>query len=40
LSGQWPDWASLALYTLVALAVVAAGYWWFQKSRKGFADVI
>ena len=40
LAGQWPDWGSLALYTLVALAVAAAGYWWFQKSRKGFADVI
>jgi lipopolysaccharide transport system permease protein len=40
LFGQWPDWVSLTLYTLVALAIAAAGYWWFQKSRKGFADVI
>jgi homopolymeric O-antigen transport system permease protein len=40
MAGQWPDWGALALYTLVALAVAAAGYWWFQKSRKGFADVI
>ncbi len=38
--GRWPDWAALGLYTLGALAVAAAGYWWFQKSRKGFADVI
>jgi lipopolysaccharide transport system permease protein len=40
LFGRWPDWAALALYSLVALAVACAGYWWFQKSRKGFADVI
>ncbi len=38
--GRWPDWAALGLYTLAALAVAGAGYWWFQKSRKGFADVI
>ena len=38
--GRWPDWGALAVYTVVALAVAAAGYWWFQKSRKGFADVI
>jgi lipopolysaccharide transport system permease protein len=38
--GRWPDWGALALYTVVAVAVAAAGYWWFQKSRKGFADVI
>ena len=38
--GRWPDWGALAVYTVVALGVAAAGYWWFQKSRKGFADVI
>ena len=38
--GEWPDWIALGLYALAALAVAAAGYWWFQKSRKGFADVI
>jgi len=40
MAGQWPAWGALALYTVIALAVAAAGYWWFQKSRKGFADVI
>lgn len=38
--GRWPDWSALGVYTAIALAVAAAGYWWFQKSRKGFADVI
>jgi lipopolysaccharide transport system permease protein len=38
--GRWPDWPALGVYTLIALAVAWAGYWWFQKSRKGFADVL
>lgn len=34
---QWVDWAvSLA----VGAAVCQAGFWWFQKSRRGFADVL
>lgn len=38
--GHQPDWAGLGLYTLVALIVTWAGYAWFQKTRKGFADVL
>lgn len=38
--GQMPNWAGLALYTLVATAVAWAGYAWFQKTRKGFSDVL
>lgn len=38
--GHMPDWAGLGLYTLVATAVAWAGYAWFQKTRKGFADVL
>ncbi len=38
--GRWPDWSTLGVYTIVAIAVAGAGYWWFQKSRKGFADVL
>jgi lipopolysaccharide transport system permease protein len=38
--GRWPDWGALGAYAAFALAVACAGYWWFQKSRKGFADVI
>ncbi len=38
--GQWPDWTALGVYTIAAVVVAGAGYWWFQKSRKGFADVL
>lgn len=38
--GRTPDWEGLAIYTLVAIAVAWAGYAWFQKTRKGFADVL
>jgi lipopolysaccharide transport system permease protein len=38
--GHWPDWGALALYSVVAMLVMWGGYWWFQRSRKGFADVL
>ncbi|WP_439650461.1 ABC transporter permease [Pollutimonas nitritireducens] len=38
--GRLPNWTLLSLYTVVALAVAWVGYAWFQKTRKGFADVI
>jgi lipopolysaccharide transport system permease protein len=38
--GRLPDWAGLGIYTLIATAVAWAGYAWFQKTRKGFADVL
>ena len=38
--GHLPDWAGLGLYMLVATTVAWAGYAWFQKTRKGFADVL
>lgn len=38
--GQPPAWQALAMYTLVALVVMAFGYWWFQRTRDGFADVL
>lgn len=38
--GKQPDWAGLAIYALASIAVAWAGYWWFQKTRKGFADVL
>ncbi|NLY28853.1 MAG: ABC transporter permease [Alcaligenaceae bacterium] len=38
--GQWPDWGVLALHTLMGLVAAWAGYAWFQKTRKGFADVL
>jgi lipopolysaccharide transport system permease protein len=38
--GQTPDWVLLGELSAVGLFVVAGGYWWFQKTRKGFADVL
>ena len=38
--GRLPDWAGLGIYTLAATVVAWVGYAWFQKTRKGFADVL
>ena len=38
--GHLPNWAGLGIYTLVALVIAWAGYALFQKTRKGFADVL
>lgn len=37
---QTPAWRALGVYTLIALAVMWFGYWWFQRTRDGFADVL
>ncbi len=38
--GHLPNWVGLAIYTLVAIVVAWLGYALFQKTRKGFADVL
>lgn len=38
--GELPNWAGLGIYTIVAAMVAWAGYAWFQKTRKWFADVL
>jgi len=38
--GRLPNWAGLGIYTIIATVVAWAGYAWFQKTRKGFADVL
>ena len=38
--GELPDWFSIFIALLISLAIAFAGFWWFQKVRKGFADVI
>lgn len=38
--GRTPNWLGLGAYALAAVAVAWGGYAWFQKTRKGFADVI
>ena len=38
--GELPDWISILVALSISLAVASLGFWWFQKVRKGFADVI
>jgi len=38
--GRLPQWDALAAYLVVALLVCGLGFAWFQKTRKGFADVL
>ncbi len=38
--GHLPNWLGLGAYTLAAVAIAWAGYACFQKTRKGFADVL
>lgn len=38
--GQQPDWRHLAVYSITAIIVAWLGLLWFEKTRKGFADVL
>lgn len=38
--GRWPDFAGLAVYSVAALAALTCGFWFFQRLRNGFADVL
>ena len=38
--GKQPDWYGLGVYTSFSIGIVWLGYFWFQKTRKGFADVL
>lgn len=38
--GQAPDFILLGVYSLVTLGIAWLGFAWFQKTRKGFADVL
>lgn len=38
--GNQPHWAGLSIYAAASLMIAWAGFWWFQKTRKGFADVL
>ena len=40
LFGQLPDWRGLAIYYAIAALVAWFGLFWFEKTRKGFADVL
>ncbi len=38
--GHPPDWEGIGIYMLAATAIAWLGFAWFQKTRKGFADVL
>ena len=38
--GQMPQWADWFLYAMISWVVGWLGFVWFQKTRKGFADVV
>ena len=40
ISGKAPDWIGLSIYALISFCVAWAGLWWFQRTRRAFADVL
>lgn len=40
LHGQTPEWLTLGIYALVSVVVFLLGFAWFQKTRRGFGDVL
>lgn len=38
--GVLPDWMSLGIALILSFVFSMIGFWWFQKTRKGFADVL
>lgn len=40
IAGRMPDFVALGIYTVAACLIALLGYAWFQKTRRGFADVL
>jgi lipopolysaccharide transport system permease protein len=38
--GELPNWIGLGLYSFASIILAWLGFWWFQKTRRGFADVL
>jgi lipopolysaccharide transport system permease protein len=38
--GSMPNWGGLLIYTFATLVFAGFGYWWFERTKRGFADVI
>ena len=38
--GNLPDWPMLAISLTISIAILWLGFAWFQKTRKGFSDVL
>lgn len=40
LDGRMPDWKGLSVTLVFALVCFLFGYWWFERTKKAFVDVI
>jgi lipopolysaccharide transport system permease protein len=40
LEGRAPDWRGLGVTMIFALVCFVFGYWWFQRTKKAFADIL
>jgi lipopolysaccharide transport system permease protein len=40
LEGQMPDWSGLGFTLGFALVCFVIGYWWFERTKKAFADLL
>ena len=40
LEGRGPDWHGLSFTFLFAVVCFSLGYWWFERTKKAFADVL
>ena len=38
--GVYPPLATLGWYSLASMSAACFGYWWFTRTRKGFADIL
>lgn len=38
--GQQPDWGGFVMLLAIGFMIAWGGFFWFQKARKGFADVL
>jgi lipopolysaccharide transport system permease protein len=40
LEGRLPDWSGLGFTLCFGVVCFVFGYWWFERTKKGFADVL
>jgi lipopolysaccharide transport system permease protein len=40
LEGASPDWRGLGITSIFAVVCFVLGYWWFERTKKAFADVL
>jgi len=40
IEGRMPDWRGLGLTLIFGFLCFMVGYWWFERTKKAFADVL